>query len=87
MQVTDVRISLNNEEGKSLKATASVTFDSCFVVHGIKVIEGKEGKISVFMPQTKIGDKFKDICHPIKTEFRTYIAEEVIKAYNTKINS
>lgn len=86
MQVTDVRVSLNNEQGKALKAGVSITFDDCFVVHGIKVIENKEGKTFVSMPQTKAGDTFKDICHPIKTEFRNYIAGEVMKAYNAKLN-
>lgn len=85
MQVTDVRVSLNNEQGKSLKAGISVTFDDCFVVHGIKVIEGKNGTF-VSMPQTKTSDGYKDICHPIKTDFRNYVAEEVMKAYNAKLN-
>ena len=87
MQVTDVRVSLNNEQGKALKAGISVTFDECFVVHGIKVIEGKDGKIFVSMPQTKTGDGYKDICHPLKTDFRNYIVGEVMKAYNAKINN
>lgn len=87
MQVTDVRLSLNSEEGKSLKAGASVTFDNCFVVHGIKVVEAKDGKIFVSMPQTKTSDGYKDICHPINTEFRNYVAGEVMKEYNAKINN
>lgn len=87
MQVTDVRVSLNGEQGKSLKAGVSVTFDGCFVVHGIKVVESKSGNVFVSMPQTKTSDGFKDICHPINTDFRNYIAEEVMKAYNEKINA
>jgi stage V sporulation protein G len=87
MQVTDVRVSLNNEQGKSLKAGVSVTFDGEFVVHGIKVIESKDGKPFVSMPQTKTKDGFKDICHPINTDFRTYVAGEVMKAYNAAINN
>lgn len=87
MKVTDVRISLNSEQDKSLKASASVTFDECFVVHGIKVVQAKNGNIFVSMPQTKVGDKYKDICHPINTDFRNYVAEEVMKAYNEKINA
>jgi stage V sporulation protein G len=86
MQVTDVRVSINNDEKKSLKASVSVTFDGEFVVHGIKVIESKEGKTFVSMPQTKTNDGFKDICHPINTDFRNYVAGEVMKAYNAKIN-
>jgi stage V sporulation protein G len=79
-------VSINNDEKKSLKASVSVTFDGEFVVHGIKVIESKEGKTFVSMPQTKTNDGFKDICHPINTDFRNYVAGEVMKAYNAKIN-
>jgi stage V sporulation protein G len=87
MQVTDVRISLNGEQGKTVKANVSVTFDSCFVVHGIKIVESKNGNLFVSMPQTRTSDGFKDICHPINTDFRKYIIDEVMKAYNEKINN
>ena len=42
MQVTDVRIRVIDRDSK-MKAIASVTFDDCFVVHDIKVIEGEKG--------------------------------------------
>ena len=40
MDVTDVRIRKIDDEGK-MKAVASVTFDGEFVVHDIKVIDGR----------------------------------------------
>ena len=40
MNITDVRVRKINAEGK-LKAIVSVTFDDAFVVHDIKIIEGK----------------------------------------------
>ena len=40
MQITDIRIRKIAKEGK-MKAVVSVTFDNAFVVHDIKVIEGK----------------------------------------------
>jgi stage V sporulation protein G len=63
-----------------MKAGGSVTFDDCFVVHGIRVLE-VNGKTFVTMPQTKRKEEFKDICHPITTKFRNYIATEVLKVY------
>lgn len=87
MQITDVRVSINEEKGKPIKAGVSVTFDECFVVHGIKVIESKNGNVFVSMPQTKTPDGYKDICHSIKTDFRNYIINEVMNAYNAKINA
>lgn len=42
MQITDVRVRKVAKEGK-LKAVVSITMDEEFVVHDIKVIEGKRG--------------------------------------------
>jgi DNA-binding cell septation regulator SpoVG len=42
MNITDVRIRLVNNDEK-LKAVASITIDNEFVVHDLKVINGKEG--------------------------------------------
>ena len=52
MEVTEVRISLREGEGKKLKAYATVTFDNAFVVRNIKVIEGNNG-LFVAMPARK----------------------------------
>ena len=42
MQITELRIRKVEGEGK-LRAYVTVTFDSCFVVHNVKIIEGKNG--------------------------------------------
>ena len=52
MEITEVRISLRNNEGKRLKAYATVTFDNSFVVRNIKVVEGNTG-LFVAMPARK----------------------------------
>lgn len=81
MKITDVRVRLVKEELK-LKAIASITFDECFVVHDIKVIEGKDG-LFISMPNKKTGEnEHKDIAHPIKTETRQEIKDAVLDAYN-----
>lgn len=41
MQITDIRVRKITKEGK-MKAVVSVTFDEIFVVHDIKVIEGRK---------------------------------------------
>ena len=42
MEITDIRVRKVAADGK-LKAYVTVTFDDCFVVHNVKVIEGKNG--------------------------------------------
>lgn len=53
MEITEVRVSLRDGDGKRLKAYATVTFDNSFVVRNIKVIEGNNG-LFVAMPARKL---------------------------------
>ncbi|MBP1927113.1 stage V sporulation protein G [Sedimentibacter acidaminivorans] len=84
MQITDVRVRKINTEGK-MKAIVSVTFEDCFVVHDIKIIEGQNG-LFIAMPSRKMPDgEFKDIAHPINSDTRNLVAEAVFKAYEEKL--
>lgn len=85
MTITDVRVRLVDKEGLNLKATASVTFDNAFVVHDIKVIEGREG-LFIAMPSRKVPNgTYRDVAHPINTEARADIEEKVYKAYEAAV--
>ncbi|MCM8786869.1 MAG: SpoVG family protein [Candidatus Omnitrophica bacterium] len=53
MEITEVRISLREKEGKRLKAYATVTFDNSFAVRNIKIVEGNNG-LFVAMPAKKM---------------------------------
>jgi stage V sporulation protein G len=53
MEITEVRIFSREAEDKKLKAFATITFDGCFVVRNIKIIEGTKG-LFVAMPSRKI---------------------------------
>lgn len=80
MKITDIRIRRVGADGK-LKAYVTVTFDDCFVVHNIKVIEGKNGAF-IAMPsrKTKTGE-YKDVAHPINSEFRSILQNDILDAY------
>ncbi len=83
MQITDVRVRKINSEGK-MKAIVSVTFDDCFVVHDINIIEGENGPF-IAMPSRKMPDgEFKDIAHPINSDTRKLLSEAVFRAYEEK---
>ena len=82
LKITDVRVRLVQKDESKLKAVASITFDDCFVIHDIKVIEGQEGNF-IAMPSRKGADgKYKDIVHPINTETRQQIISSVLEAYD-----
>ncbi len=53
MEITEVRIKLMEEPGERLKAFCSITFDNCFVVRDLKIIEGTNGPF-VAMPSRKL---------------------------------
>ena len=85
MKITDVRIRLKDEE--KLKGIASITIDECFVVHDVKIINGKDG-LFISMPSKKSAEgEHRDIAHPIKTETREYIKNEVLAAYNQALET
>lgn len=83
MEITEIRVYLRNEE--RLKAFATVTFDKCFVVRNMKVINGNKGSI-ICMPSRKMPDgTHKDIVHPITNDFRHYLEKKVLEAYNQEL--
>jgi stage V sporulation protein G len=53
VEITEVRIKLMEEPGERLKAFCSVTFDNCFVVRDLKIIDGSNGPF-VAMPSRKL---------------------------------
>ncbi|MCK9536619.1 MAG: septation regulator SpoVG [Bacilli bacterium] len=80
MNVTKVRVYKISGKNK-LRATASITLNNAFMVHGIKVIEGNKG-LFVAMPAEKKNGTFRDIAHPITVEMRTQIVTAVLEKYN-----
>lgn len=85
MDITDIRIRKVSTEGK-LKAYVTVTFDDCFVVHNVKIIEGKNGAF-IAMPsrKTKKGE-YKDVAHPINSDFRGVLQERILNEYERQVD-
>ena len=84
MEITGIVIRKLSLESK-MKAVVSITFDEQFVVHDVKVIEGNNG-LFIAMPsrRTPEGD-YKDIVHPINSEFRDLISKQVLDEYKKAI--
>ena len=136
MEITEVRVALREVSGRPgetdgrpgdrrLKAYATLTFDNCFVVRNIKIIEGRNG-LFVAMPSRKpklacsrcgfkgeLGHRYctqcgtpmprveprpagssadaegeaqahRDIAHPITAEFRQYLQQKILEAYEAE---
>ena len=81
MQITDVKVRKLFEDGP-MKAIVSVTFDGQLAVHDIKVINARD-KFFIVMPSRKNPDEtFRDIVHPINSQFRGVLEKAVIEASN-----
>lgn len=84
MEITEVRVSLRNEE--RLKAYVTVTFDDCFVVRHIRVVKTEKGLL-VSMPSRKLPDgTHKDIAHPINQDFRKKLEDKVLAVYEEELS-
>ena len=83
MEITEIRVHLRSED--KLKAFVTATFDSCFVVRNMKIIEGNKGLI-LCMPSRKLPNgTYKDIAHPITMEFRKFLEDRIMTAYKDEV--
>jgi stage V sporulation protein G len=81
MLITEVRVKRVDGENR-LVGIAAITFDGSFVVHELRVIEGRNG-LFVAMPSRKMpSGEFKDVAHPINSETRQMIENAVLEAFN-----
>ena len=71
-----------------LKGTASISFDGCFAVHNINIVESRDGNLFVSMPSYKTKqidengkDVYKDICFPVTKDFRERLFNAVLTSY------
>lgn len=83
MDITEIRVFLADED--RLKAYVTVTFENCFVVRDLKVINGNGG-LFVAMPSKKKKDgSYKDVAHPINADFRNYLEEQILEKYRDEL--
>ena len=83
MDVTEVRVFPVEEE--KLKAYVTITFDNCFVVRDLKVIDGNKG-LFVAMPSKKRKDgTYRDMAHPLNNETRHMIESRVLEEYRREV--
>lgn len=79
LDISDIKVRLCDED--KLKGFVSVTFDNCFVIRGMKIIEGASG-LFVAMPSRKRHDgTFQDVAHPINAATREWLEDKVIAAF------
>jgi len=84
VKITKVEIRPMRNEG-NLKAFCSVVFDDVFIVHSVKIIQGKES-LFVAMPSREVKNgEFRDTAHPIDNDFRMTMEEVILSKYNEMV--
>ncbi len=82
MKITEVRAKRIDGDNR-LVGIAAITIDNCFVVHELRIIEGKNG-LFVAMPSRKMPNgEYKDVAHPINSETRAMIEQAVLETYHS----
>ena len=85
MKITRIEIRPMRDEG-NLKAFCSVVFDDVFIVHSVKVIQGKDS-LFVAMPSQEVKNgQFRDTAHPIDNEFRMSMESLILDKYYSLMN-
>lgn len=72
------------EQG-NVRAVASIALNGSFVIGGIKIIEGRNGKLFVAFPSRKsyIGQSI-EFAYPVGREFRQRICDMILEAYESQ---
>jgi len=79
MKVTGVKVFPVADD--KLKAFVSVVIDHCFMVNDIKIIEGRDGRFISMPSRRRRNGKFKDIAHPLNTETRQMLEQEILREF------
>ena len=80
MVITDIKVRKLFDEGP-MKAIISVTFDGQLALHDIKVISVRDKNFIVMPSRKNPDDTYRDIVHPINSQFRAALEKAVIDAY------
>ena len=81
LHVSDPRVRLIKKEDSRLKAIASVTIDECFVIHDIKVVEGRDGFFLQMPNKKNLEGNYTDIVHPLNNETREQLKDLIMAEY------
>lgn len=80
LEITDVRVTPQRD--RALLAFATITLNGVFVVHGLKIIEGAKGRFVAMPSRSRRDGNHQDVAHPITREWRGYMEECVLRAYD-----
>lgn len=91
MNITSVRIHLvnNNQSGTTtikFRGYAEVVFDDCFIVKGMRILEGPDHTYVGMPSRKRPNGEFTDICHPLNKQFHAQLETAILDEYERVLN-
>ena len=84
MEISDIKIRKTMHEGR-LRAVVSITIDNAIAIHDIKLVQGDERMFVAMPSRREDSGVFRDIIHPISSNIREEIDNNILTAYNDYI--
>ena len=79
MQITEITIRPATEH--LVKGYADIVFDNCFMIEGIRIIQGPTGLFISFPTKRKADATHWDIAFPANAETRQIIQQAILEKY------
>ena len=71
---------------ENIESIGKIYIDKCFVIDGVRVIEGEKGSFVAMPTKTTEGKdgktEYSEVCYPVTKEFREQLYGEIIKKSN-----
>ena len=82
MKITSVNVQKIEKENSRMKGIAVVTLDDCFVVKGIRIIDGDNGLFIAMPSKATATGGHRDVAHPIDKDTRKMFEDAIFEEYN-----
>jgi len=85
LRISEVKVK-RVEGNEKFKAWVTVTFDDSFRIHGLKIIEGRNGPFVAMTSRKLPNGDFIDTAYPLNQELRESIQQAVLEEYTRAEN-
>ena len=68
-----------------LRAIASVILDDCFIIKGVRVVDGEKGMFISLPSRRNVKGEFTEQCFPLSKELRMELTDTVLRAYEAEL--
>ncbi len=82
LNISEIRINrISNPRKEGFLGYVSIMIDNCFIIEGIELYEGKNGRY-IMMPLNGKSRKRRNSAYPITEETRRYLLEAISNKYD-----